>query len=169
MLPIRFLQNDSSARTASFHYPQDGETRSVPCGGDRPKSFTLPWSLTSFQFEIQRSRISRCLVAEVNTGIEKIIAGTLIAWVIVDEMHIGTIAVDQPFRRVGIASALLDVIHQQAYEEQLGKIYLEVRKSNLPAQNLYRKFGYEITGVRQGYYADNHEDALLMEHQVEGQ
>mgnify|MGYP001592409022 CR=1 FL=1 len=131
-------------------------------------SFTLPWSLTSFQFEIRRSRISRCWVAEVDTGEETIIAGTTVAWVVVDEMHIGTIAVDQPFRRMGIASGLLDVIHQQAKQEGLLKVFLEVRKSNLSAQNLYRKFGYEIVGVREGYYADNHEDALLMEYQVDG-
>lgn len=132
-------------------------------------SFTLPWSLTSFQFEIRRSRISRCWVAQVDTDDKSVVAGSTVVWVVVDEMHIGTIAVDESFRRMGIASALMEAIHQQAKEEGLLKVYLEVRKSNLPAQNLYRKFGYEIVGVRKGYYADNHEDALLMEYQVEGQ
>lgn len=132
-------------------------------------SFTLPWSLTSFQFEIRRSRISRCWVAEVDSGGKPVVAGSTVVWVVIDEMHVGTIAVERSFRRMGIASALMEVIHQQAKEEGLLKVYLEVRKSNLPAQNLYRKFGYEIVGVRKGYYADNHEDALLMEYQVEGQ
>jgi ribosomal-protein-alanine N-acetyltransferase len=40
--------------------------------------------------------------------------------------------------------------------------FLEVRKSNLAAQDLYRKFGYEETGRRQHYYKDNDEDAILM-------
>jgi ribosomal protein S18 acetylase RimI-like enzyme len=40
--------------------------------------------------------------------------------------------------------------------------FLEVRESNLVAQELYRKFGYEETGRRQRYYKDNDEDAILM-------
>ena len=39
---------------------------------------------------------------------------------------------------------------------------LEVRPSNLVAQRLYRKYGFEVAGVRKGYYSDNHEDALIM-------
>ncbi len=131
-------------------------------------SFTLPWSLVSYQFEIKRSRISRCWVAEVTDDEKLIVAGMIVAWVIVDEMHIGTIAVDAPYRKIGIASALMDVVHQQAREERMVKIFLEVRKSNIPAQNLYHKYGYHVVGLRKGYYADNHEDAFLMEYQVQG-
>jgi ribosomal-protein-alanine N-acetyltransferase len=40
--------------------------------------------------------------------------------------------------------------------------FLEVRESNLAAQELYRKFGYEETGRRRRYYKDNDEDAILM-------
>lgn len=39
---------------------------------------------------------------------------------------------------------------------------LEVRVSNEPAKNLYRKLGFEPSGVRPGYYSDNGEDALIM-------
>lgn len=132
-------------------------------------SFSLPWSLTSYQFEIRRSKISRCYVAEVDVNGTLTVAAMIVAWVVVDEMHIGTIAVDAPFRRMGIASALLETVHQQAIDGKLANIFLEVRASNQGAQNLYRKFGYHTTGVRKGYYADNHEDALLMEYQVHGE
>jgi ribosomal-protein-alanine N-acetyltransferase len=132
------------------------------------RSFTLPWSLISYQFEIKRSRISRCWVAEVEEGDKLVVAGMVVAWLIVDEMHIGTIAVDEPYRNMGVASALMDAVHQQALEEHSIKIFLEVRKSNIPAQNLYHKYGYQVVGVRKGYYADNHEDAFLMEYQVQG-
>ena len=40
--------------------------------------------------------------------------------------------------------------------------FLEVRASNLAAQDLYRKFGFEESGVRRRYYRDNDEDAILM-------
>jgi ribosomal-protein-alanine N-acetyltransferase len=41
-------------------------------------------------------------------------------------------------------------------------VYLEVRRSNLAAQELYTKFGFETTGVRPRYYSNNHEDAIMM-------
>lgn len=131
-------------------------------------SFTLPWSLTSYQFEIRRSKISRCWVAEVNDDGNSVVAGMIVSWVVIDEMHIGTIAVDAPYRRNGIASAFMEAVHEQAEVEKLEKVYLEVRRRNLSAQALYRKYGYEVVGVREGYYADNHEDALLMEYRVQG-
>lgn len=128
------------------------------------RSFTLPWSLTSYQFEIRRSRISRCFVAEVEEAGELVIAGMSVAWVVVDEIHIGTIAVDKSYRKRGIGTALMQRIHQQAKQERLKAAHLEVRVSNKKAQNLYQKLGYEVVGIRKGYYADNREDALLMEH-----
>jgi ribosomal-protein-alanine N-acetyltransferase len=39
---------------------------------------------------------------------------------------------------------------------------LEVRLSNLGAQALYRRFGFEPVGVRKGYYVETKEDALIM-------
>ena len=42
------------------------------------------------------------------------------------------------------------------------KMTLEVRVSNITAQNLYRKLGFEERGIRKGYYTDTHEDALIM-------
>ena len=39
---------------------------------------------------------------------------------------------------------------------------LEVRKSNAAAIALYSKLGFEIEGVRKGYYEDTGEDALIM-------
>ena len=50
------------------------------------------------------------------------------------------------------------------YLSNLGAAYatLEVRKSNLTAQNLYKSLGYVSVGVRKRYYEDNGEDALLM-------
>lgn len=41
-------------------------------------------------------------------------------------------------------------------------ITLEVRASNTPAQNLYKKFNFKKEGIRKGYYSDNGEDAIIM-------
>ena len=42
------------------------------------------------------------------------------------------------------------------------KMTLEVRKTNYIAQNLYSKLGFEPSGIRKGYYMDDHEDAIIM-------
>ena len=42
------------------------------------------------------------------------------------------------------------------------EVTLEVRASNLAAQNLYKKYAFVQVGRRKGYYTDNHEDALIM-------
>ena len=45
-------------------------------------------------------------------------------------------------------------------------ITLEVRASNTVAQNLYRKYGFKMGGIRKEYYSDNKEDAIIMWNQL---
>jgi len=42
-----------------------------------------------------------------------------------------------------------------------------VRRSNDAAQTLYRSLGFEVCGLRKGYYSDNGEDAWLMERKLQ--
>jgi [ribosomal protein S18]-alanine N-acetyltransferase len=90
------------------------------------------------------------------------IVGMIVAWLLVDEMHIATIATHPDFRRQGIASRLLSHTLLHALEEGARSSFLEVRESNTVAQEMYRKFGYEMAGRRRRYYRDNDEDAILM-------
>jgi len=121
-------------------------------------SFSLPWPERSFLFEVTTNPASRCWVAEVDGQV----VGMIVAWLFVDEVHIATIATHPDFRRQGIAQKLL--IHTLRYTSDEGAVssFLEVRESNLAAQEMYRKFGYEMTGRRKRYYKDNDEDAILM-------
>lgn len=121
-------------------------------------SFSLPWPERSFLFEVTGNPASRCWVAETDGRI----AGMIVAWLFVDEVHIATIATHPDFRRHGIAQKLLT--HTLRYTSDEGAVtsFLEVRESNLAAQEMYRKFGYENTGRRKRYYKDNDEDAILM-------
>jgi ribosomal-protein-alanine N-acetyltransferase len=121
-------------------------------------SFSLPWPERSFRFELTDNPASRCWVAEVDSHV----IGMVVGWLLVDEMHIATIATHPDFRRHGIASHLLSHILLQAQGEGARSSFLEVRESNLAAQEMYRKFGYEISGRRRRYYRDNDEDAILM-------
>ena len=83
-------------------------------------------------------------------------------WLMVDEAHITTIAVRPQFRRRGFGELLLVALAEVALDINARWLTLEVRVSNEIAQSLYRKYGFKSAGVRQRYYSDNHEDALIM-------
>lgn len=122
------------------------------------ESFSLPWPERSFRFELTDNPASRCWVAELDGKI----VGMIVVWLIVDEVHVTTIATHPDFRRQGIAKNLLSHALQHLSIEGAQSSFLEVRASNLAAQDLYRKFGFEESGVRRRYYRDNDEDAILM-------
>ena len=84
------------------------------------------------------------------------------AWIILDESHITNIAIAEAFRGNGYGRLLTQALLQ--YLSNLGASYatLEVRKSNLRAQNLYTSLGFQPVGWRKRYYEDNKEDALIM-------
>lgn len=121
-------------------------------------SFSLPWPERSFRFELTDNPASRCWVAEADGRI----VGMIVGWLLVDELHVATIATHPGYRRRGVASKLLAHVLVQAMEEGAHSSFLEVRESNIAAQEMYRRFGYEVTGRRKRYYRDNDEDAILM-------
>ena len=122
------------------------------------KSFSLPWPERSFRFELTDNPAARCWVAELDG---KVVA-MIVVWLIVDEAHVATLATHPEYRRQGIGRRLLAHALGQMMQEGARSSFLEVRASNLPAQEMYRKFGYEATGRRRHYYRDNDEDAILM-------
>ena len=126
-------------------------------------SFSLPWPERSFRFELTENPASRMWVAELASSSEDSrVIGMLGLWFIIDEIHIGTLAVLPDFRKKGIAQKLLILALMDACHEGASRAYLEVRQSNQAAQVLYKKFGFKITGIRPHYYSDNGEDALMM-------
>ncbi len=90
------------------------------------------------------------------------IIGFASMWVMADEAHITNVAVRKSYQRQGIGELLLMSTIDLAVELKANIATLEVRVSNLPAQALYRKYGFMQVGLRRGYYTDNREDALLM-------
>lgn len=83
-------------------------------------------------------------------------------WLLTDEAHITNLAVRQQYQRQGIGELLLIATIDLAKELKANIMTLEVRASNLAAQNLYSKYGFTQAGLRHGYYLDNREDAVLM-------
>lgn len=126
-------------------------------------SFSLPWPASSFKFELERNPSSRCWVAE-NTDASgaKHLVAMAVVWLIVDEVHIATIAVHPGSRRLKIGQKLLSHLLESAAQEGAKFAFLEVRERNQAARALYQKFGFTEEGRRPGYYSDTHEDAILM-------
>ena len=83
-------------------------------------------------------------------------------WIMADEAHITSIASRGQSRRKGIGEALLMAIIELAARRNARLVTLEVRVSNITAQTLYLKYGFQKTGMRKGYYLDNKEDAIIM-------
>ncbi|CAG0967646.1 diamine N-acetyltransferase [Anaerolineae bacterium] len=121
-------------------------------------SFSLPWPARSFRFELTDNPASRCWVTELDGRV----VGMLVAWLIVDEIHIATIATHPDFRGRGIGRNLLSHALRSAMDEGVVKSFLEVRESNEVARKMYRSFGFMEDGRRKEYYKDNGEDAILM-------
>ncbi len=121
-------------------------------------SFSAPWSRRSYENELNDRRLSRSWVAVLDGSI----IGAIVAWLLVDELHIVTLSVHPQHRRRGVARSLLRTALAEARQRGAVSAALEVRAGNLPAQELYRDFGFKIVGRRPNYYQDNGEDALLM-------
>ena len=79
-----------------------------------------------------------------------------------DDGELLKIAVDKFARKTGIGNLLIKAIIDYATENELESIFLEVRISNEPALNLYKKHGFKPVRTRKNYYTDPVEDALNM-------
>ena len=90
------------------------------------------------------------------------IIGYIAASMLFDHIDILSILTDKNYLKLGIASKLLKYLINYSSNLNIFDIFLEVRKSNIPAQNLYKKFDFNIISVRKNYYKDNNEDAYVL-------
>ena len=93
--------------------------------------------------------------------------GTLAAYggieCVLDEGNIVNIATAPAFRRRGCASAIMKGLLEAAESKGCVRVTLEVREHNIPAQSLYRSFGFTPAGIRRHFYSFPDEDAVVME------
>ena len=122
------------------------------------KAFTMPWSRWMFERELTESERSHFLTAKRGSEI----VGYIGFWLPADEAHIVTIAVRSDFRRKGVACTLMASALTLAAHLDADKATLEVRVTNIPAQELYKKFGFEAIAIRRNFYSDTGEDAYVM-------
>jgi [ribosomal protein S18]-alanine N-acetyltransferase len=139
-------------------------------------SFSLPWPAHSFRYELFENEVARLWVAEVKSAqtqatpasiisapvVYPTVVGMIVVWLILDEVHIATIAVHPQYRRLGIGRQILITALRECRAHGAVSATLEVRENNSNAISMYRKFGFEIVGRRKHYYKDTNEDAILM-------
>ena len=119
-------------------------------------SFPAPWRKEFFQSELSADwRFN--LVARVGQSV----VGYVFAMWLLDEMHINKIAVVEHMRRKGIADALMERCFAFARQQGVQTIALEVRQTNVTAQDFYRHLGFAKSHVRPRYYPDG-ESAVVM-------
>jgi len=126
-------------------------------------SFALPWTEEMFENDLARGDLSEALIARLSdVGTPPPLVGYICVWVVGEELHINNLAVDPRWRRRGIAGALLTAALERGRARGARCAFLEVRASNVGAQALYRRYGFEPAGVRKHYYDHPVEDAVVM-------
>ena len=120
--------------------------------------FTLPWTKEAFYNELHNNQYARYVVLEENGKI----IGYCGTWLVIDEAHITNIAILPECRGRGFGEKLLSSMMDYCREQNAERMTLEVRVSNIPAQSLYKKLGFQEGAIRKNYYSDNQEDAIVM-------
>ncbi len=149
------------------------------------EAFSLPWPERSYRHEVTQNefahyyvlcprsiahsagpvsawqRLWQVMRRPTTTG-PGIIMGYSGFWLMYGEAHISTLAVRAEYRRQGLGELMLVVLLDEAHRLAALRVALEVRVSNVAAQALYAKYGFEQVGRRKAYYDDNREDALVL-------
>jgi [ribosomal protein S18]-alanine N-acetyltransferase len=123
------------------------------------RCFTNPWTREMLERELAQSDVAHIFVARLPDGA---VAAFCACWIVLDELHINTMAVDFPYRRRGLATRLLEFVMLEAARAGASRATLEVRESNTAARRLYETLGFEVTAVRPKYYTQPEDDALIL-------
>jgi [ribosomal protein S18]-alanine N-acetyltransferase len=125
-------------------------------------SFPRPWSREVFEAELARPG-ARLIVARAPRGAGGTeVIGFCNYRIVIDELHIHSIATHPDHRRAGTGGRLLAHALDEARALGCALATLEVRRGNAPAIALYQRAGFRGVHVRARYYQDSQEDALVM-------
>ncbi|KMJ56691.1 alanine acetyltransferase [Bacillus sp. LL01] len=122
------------------------------------QSFATAWTKDAFYYELTNNPYAHYLVMKED---ERVI-GYCGIWIVMGEAQITNIAIDPSCRGRKLGDLLLGKAMEYCKMVGATTVSLEVRISNVVAQSLYRKHGFQNGGIRKKYYVDNNEDALVM-------
>ncbi len=125
------------------------------------ETFPMPFSRELFQkFLVQEAY--HCHVALIDDRL----VGYILYSLVVDESDLANIAVDACSRRRGVGESLMNTMFDHIERAGGGRIFLEVRPSNMDAQAFYQRLGFFEVGRRRAYYHDSGEDALVFTKEI---
>ena len=123
------------------------------------EAFEFPWSDEDF---------TRCLRQRNCIGMVAELADSVVAFMIYElhrsRLHMLNFAVLRSHRRLGIGTQMMEKLVGKLTPDRRGRIALEVRETNLPAQLFFRSLGFRATTVLKDFYQDSTEDAYLMQY-----
>ncbi len=126
-------------------------------------TFTNAWGADAIRWELENTDVARLYLMQDPSGA---LVAYCACWMVFDELHINSLAVDPARRRRGLARQLLQHVLREAAASGARSATLEVRRSNEPARALYEGLGFQVEGQRAGYYQEPAEDALVLWHRV---
>ena len=121
--------------------------------------FTDPWSRKSFEDSLNEPPAYLLVMAD---DAKEKIAGYCCLYHALDEGEIVNVAVAPEYRQKGYGGELVRAL--MALGTSLGekRFFLEVRSGNTAGKRLYESLGFEMCGIRKGFYSNPKEDAVLM-------
>jgi tRNA threonylcarbamoyl adenosine modification protein YeaZ/ribosomal-protein-alanine acetyltransferase len=122
-------------------------------------AFAEAWGAEAFEGDLANRDVARVYVMRAPWG--EIVAYCA-CWLVVDELHINSLAVAGSWRRRGVATRLLEAVSREARARGATSATLEVRESNQAARALYERLGFRVEGVRRDYYQAPREDAIIL-------
>jgi ribosomal-protein-alanine N-acetyltransferase len=125
------------------------------------RAFSNPWGADAIRWELTNTDVARLYLMRTSSG--ELVAYCA-CWMVFDELHINSLAVDVPWRHQGLARRLLAEVFRDARADGAKSATLEVRRSNEAARRLYEGLGFRVEGVRRDYYQAPREDALVLWH-----
>ena len=124
-------------------------------------AFTNPWGADSLRWELANTDVARLYLMRDPDGN---LVAYCACWMILDELHINSLAVSEPWRGRSLARHLLRHVFRDSVEAGARSATLEVRQSNKAARALYESLGFRVEATRRDYYQEPREDALILWH-----
>ena len=122
-------------------------------------AFNNPTTREWYERELARPEV--CFIYVLRTP-EHPCAAFCAFWRIADQAHINNLAVRPELRGRGLGLQMLEAVIAEARRLGAESLALEVRRSNVAAQRLYKRAGFREDGIRKSYYTQPVEDALLL-------
>ena len=116
------------------------------------------WNYNILKDELESKNSKYIVVKDIESNDE--IVGFAGIKIFIDEADIMNIVVKKDYRNKGIGSLILENLILLCNKSNLKSLSLEVNEKNIPAINLYKKFGFKNIGIRKNYYKD--ENGIIM-------